>query len=74
MNALQKRVRRLERSIRIYEDLDFVIHMIDPSTMRVASRLRLITGGGGGGGGGVVEADDDGKAVKARIAEREAAL
>jgi hypothetical protein len=46
MNALQKRVRRLERSICTYEDLDFVIHMIEPGTMRVASRLRLISGGG----------------------------
>ena len=67
MNALQKRVRRLERSIRIYEDLDFVIHMIEPGTMRVASRVRLISGGG------VVRIDEDGKAVEARIAEREAA-
>ena len=67
MNALQKRVRKLERSIRTYEDLEFVIHMIEPGTMRVASRLRLIPGGG------VVEVDDDGKAVEARIAEREAA-
>ncbi|MEF8725062.1 MAG: hypothetical protein V5B30_21730 [Candidatus Accumulibacter delftensis] len=67
MNALQKRVRRLERSICIYEDLDFVIHMIEPGTMRVASRVRLISGGG------VVEIDADGKAVEAHIAEREAA-
>jgi len=67
MNALQKRVRRLERSICTYEDLDFVIHMIEPGTMRVASRVRLISGGG------VVRIDEDGKAVEARIAEREAA-
>ena len=67
MNALQKRVRKLERSIRTYEDLEFVIHMIEPSTMRVASRLRLIPSGG------VVRIDEDGKAVEARIAKREAA-
>ncbi len=66
MNALQKRVRKLERSIRIYEDLDFVIHMIEPGTMRVASRVRLIPGGG------VVRIYEDGKAMEARIAEREA--
>lgn len=66
MNALQKRVRKLERSICAYEDLDFVIHMIEPGTMRVASRVRLISGGG------VVRIDEDGKAVEARIAEREA--
>ncbi|RDE49558.1 MAG: hypothetical protein DVS81_15865 [Candidatus Accumulibacter meliphilus] len=67
MNALQQRVRKLERSIRIYKGLDFVIHMIEPGTMRVASRVRLISGGG------VVEIDADGKAVEARIAERESA-
>ena len=66
MNALQKRVRKLERSIRTYEDLDFVIHMIEPGTMRVASRVRLISGSG------VVEIDADGKAMEARIAERHA--
>jgi hypothetical protein len=67
MNALQKRVRKLERSICTYEDLDFVIHMIEPGTMRVASRLRLLPSRG------VVRIDADGKAVEARIAEREAA-
>jgi hypothetical protein len=67
MNALQKRVSKLERPIGAGEQLDFVIHMIEPGTMRVTSRLRLIAGGG------VVKIDEDGNAIEARITELEAA-
>ena len=66
MNALQKRVSKLERPIGARGQLDFVIHLIEAGTMRVTSRLRLIPGGG------VVRIYEDGKAMEARIAEREA--
>ena len=66
MNTLQKRVSKLERPIGTGEPFDFTVHMIEAGTMRVTSRLRLITGG-------AVEVDEDGNAMKTCIVEREAA-
>ena len=67
MNALQKRVSRLERPISSGEPLNFIVHMIEPGTGRVRSRLRLIAGGG------VAKIDEEGNAIDARITELEVA-
>ena len=66
MNALQKRVSKLERPIGAGEPFDFTVHMIEAGTMRVTSLLRLIPGG-------AVEIDEHGNAMEARIPAREAA-
>ncbi|MQM35340.1 MAG: hypothetical protein CRU72_13100 [Candidatus Accumulibacter phosphatis] len=67
MNALQKRVSKLERPIGAGEQLNCIVHMIEPGTMRVTSRLRLIAGAG------VVEIDEEGNAIEARSTELETA-
>jgi hypothetical protein len=67
MNALQKRVSKLERPIGAGEPLNFIVHMIEPGTGRVTSRLRLIAGGG------VAKIDEEGNAIEARITELETA-
>lgn len=67
MNALQKRVSKLERPIGAGEPLDCIVHMIEPGTMLVTSLLRLIAGGG------VVEIDEEGNATEARSTELEIA-
>ena len=67
MNALQKRVSKLERPIGAGEQLNCIVIMIEPSSGRVTSRLRLIAGGG------VVEIDEEGNAIDARITELETA-
>ena len=67
MNALRKRVSKLERPIGAGEQLNCIVHMIESDTMRVTSRLRLI------GGGGVVELDEEGDAIGACITELEVA-
>jgi len=61
MNALQKRVSKLERPISAGEPLNIIVHMIEPGTGRVTSRLRLIPGGGS------VKVDEDGNEIEARI-------
>ena len=66
MNALQKRVSKLERPIGARGQLDFVIHLIEAGTMRVTSRLRLIPGGDS------VKVDQDGNELEARITALEA--
>lgn len=63
MNALQKRVSKLERPIGAGEPINFIVHMIEPGTGRVTSHLRLIPGGG------VVEIDEEGNAIEARSTE-----
>jgi hypothetical protein len=67
MNALQKRVRKLERPIGAGEPLNVIVHMIEPGTGRVTSRLRLIAGGG------VAKIDQQGNATEARSTELETA-
>ena len=67
MNALQKRVSKLERPIGAGEQIDGIIRLIEPGTMRVTSRLRLIPGGG------VAEIDEEGRAIEARRTEMETA-
>ena len=66
MNALQKRVSKLERPIGAGEQLNCIIHMIEPGTMRVTSRLRSISGSG------FVRVDEDGNEIEARITALEA--
>ena len=53
MSALQKRVSKLEGPIEAGEQIDFIIQLIEPGTMQVTSRLRLIPGGG------AVKVDDE---------------
>ena len=67
MNALQKRVSKLERPIGAGEQFNCIVHMIEPGTGRVTSRLRLIAGGG------VAKIDEEGNAIDARITELEVA-
>ena len=67
MNALQKRVSKLERPIGAGEQLNCIVHMIEPGTGRATSHLRLIAGGG------VVEIDEEGNATEARSTELETA-
>ena len=67
MNALQKRVSRLERPISASEPLNIIVHMIEPGTGRVRSRLRLIAGGG------VAKIGQQGNATDARSTELETA-
>jgi hypothetical protein len=66
MTALQKRVSKLEGPIGAGEQINFIIHFIEPGTMRVTSRLRLIPGGGS------VKVDEDGNEIEARITALEA--
>jgi len=61
MSALQKRVSKLEGPIEAGEQIDFIIQLIEPGTMQVTSRLRLIPGGG------PVKVDQDGNEIEARI-------
>ena len=63
MNTLQKRVSKLEGPIDAGEQIDFIIRLIEPATMRVTSRLRLIPGGG------AVKVDDE---IEAHISAMEA--
>ena len=58
MNGLQRRLSKLEGSIGTGEQLSIIIQLIEPGTMRVTSRLRLIPGGG------AVKVDDE---IEARI-------
>ena len=67
MNALQKRVSRLERPISASEPLNIIVHMIEPGAGRVTSRLRLIAGGG------VAKIDQQGNAAEAHSTELETA-
>ena len=67
MNALRKRVSKLERPIGTGEQLNFNVRMIEPGTGRVTSRLRLIAGGG------VAKIDQQGNATEARSTELETA-
>lgn len=61
MSALQKRVSKLEGPIDPGEQIDFIIQLIEPGTMRITSCLRLIPGGGS------VKVDEDGNEIEARI-------
>ena len=61
MSALQKRVSKLEGPIDAGEQIDLIIQLIEPGTMQVTSRLRLIPGGGS------VKVDKDGNEIEARI-------
>lgn len=61
MSALQKRVSKLEGPIDAGEQIDLIIQLIEPGTMQVTSRLRLIPGGGS------VKVDEDGNEIEARI-------
>ncbi|WP_374683085.1 hypothetical protein [Accumulibacter sp.] len=63
MNALQKRVGKLERPIGTGEQLNFNVRMIEPGTGRVTSRLRLIASGG------VAKINEEGNAIEARSTE-----
>jgi len=63
MSALQKRVSKLEGPIEAGEQIDFIIQLIEPGTMQVTSRLRLIPGGG------AVKVDDE---IEAHISALEA--
>ncbi len=54
MIALRKRVSKLEGPSGASEQIHFVIRLIEPGTMRVTSRLRLIPGGGS------LKVDEDG--------------
>ncbi len=61
MSALQKRVSKLEGPIEAGEQIDFIIQLIEPGTMRVTSRLRLIPGGG------ALKVDEVGNEIESRI-------
>jgi hypothetical protein len=61
MSALQKRVSKLEGPIDDGEQIDFIIQLIEPGTMQVTSRLRLIPGGG------TVKVDEEGNETEAGI-------
>jgi hypothetical protein len=61
MNGLQRRLSKLEGSIGTGEQLSIIIQLIEPGTMRVTSRLRLIPGGDS------VKVDQDGNEIEARI-------
>ena len=61
MNGLQRRLSKLEGSIGTGEQLSIIIQLIEPGTMRITSRLRLIPGGG------PVKVDQDGNEIEARI-------
>ena len=61
MNGLQRRLSKLEGSIGAGEQLSIIIQLIEPGTMRVTSRLRLIPGGDS------VKVDQDGNEIEARI-------
>ena len=66
MSALQKRVSKLEGPIEAGEQIDFIIQLIEPGTMQVTSRLRLIPGGG------AVKVDEAGNEIESRIIALEA--
>ncbi|MER2515739.1 MAG: hypothetical protein ABTR92_04905 [Candidatus Accumulibacter phosphatis] len=66
MSALQKRVSKLEGPIEAGEKIDIIIQLIEPGTMQVTSRLRLITGGG------ALKVDEDVNEIEARIIALEA--
>ncbi len=66
MSALQKRVSKLEGPIDADEQIDIIIQLIEPGTMQVTSRLRLIPGGGS------VKVDEDGNEIEERISAVEA--
>lgn len=61
MNGLQRRLSKLEGSIGTGDQLSIIIQLIEPGTMRVTSRLRLIPGGDS------VKVDQDGNEIEARI-------
>jgi len=60
MNGLQRRLSKLEGPIGAGEPLSIIIQLIEPGTMRVTSRLRLIPGGDS------VKVDQDGNEIEAR--------
>ncbi|MBK7674387.1 MAG: hypothetical protein IPJ27_06225 [Candidatus Accumulibacter sp.] len=60
MNGLQRRLSKLEGSIGAGEQLSIIIQLIEPGTMRITSRLRLIPGGDS------VKVDQDGNEIEAR--------
>ena len=60
MNRLQRRLSKLEGPIGAGEELSIIIQLIEPGTMRVTSRLRLIPGGGS------VKVDQGGNEIAAR--------
>lgn len=57
--ALERRMAKLEVRIGAADQFNPIIHCIEPGTMRVTSRLRLIPGGGS------VKVDEDGKEIEA---------
>jgi len=61
MNGLQRRLSKLEGPIGAGEPLSIIIQLIEPGTMRVTSRLRLIIPGGDS-----VKVDQDGNEIEAR--------
>jgi len=60
VNRLQRRLSKLEGPIGAGEELSIIIQLIEPGTMRVTSRLRLIPGGGS------VKVDQGGNEIAAR--------
>lgn len=57
--ALERRMAKLEGRIGAADQFNPIIHCIEPGTMRVTSRLRLIPGGGS------MRVDDDGNEIDA---------